>query len=361
VVYSKGETLIALPFDAKKLQVVGSPIPVLEGIDSFPQNGVSQFAVSQNGSLGFLLSSYVITQQKLVEVDRKGQIRTIHENLHVHWGMRLSPDGKKIALGLSEVGRPPDVWIQDLSRGLLSRLTHGPGTNGNPIWSLDGKQILYTSERPIFELYRKSADGSGTDEPLLISANDKYALSISPDGKILLFSTSDNVTQMDLWTVPLAQTNDAKPFIATPFVETGGQISPDGRWLVYQSDESGQAEIYVIGFPGGENKIQVSTNGGTEPLWSRNGKELFYRSGNKLIEVPVRTGDNFVASAAHVLFEGAFATNTIFGAPAYDVSPDGQKFYFVQEDSKNNREKTINLVLNWPEELKKIAPAQTGR
>jgi len=88
---------------------------------------------------------------------------------------------------------------------------------------------------------------------------------------------------------------------------------------------------------------------------------LFYRSGNKLIEVPVRTGDNFVASAAHVLFEGAFATNTIFGAPAYDVSPDGQKFYFVQEDSKNNREKTINLVLNWPEELKKIAPAQTGR
>ncbi|HKU28641.1 MAG TPA: protein kinase [Candidatus Sulfotelmatobacter sp.] len=361
LMFSRGETVIAAPFDAGKLELTGAPVPVLEGIGWFPQNGVSQFAVSQNGTLAFLPSSFITTEQKLVSVDRKGKVKIIRDNLHIHGGMRLSPDGKSIALGLDEPGHPPDVWIQDLTRGLLSRLTHGPASNFNPIWTPDGKHILYTSERPVFEIYRKSADGSGTEEPVLTTANDKFPLSISSDGKTLLFSTSSNVTQQDLWIAALAQPQNAKPFVASSFAEPAGAISPDGRWVGYQSNESGQSEIYVIGFPNPENRVQVSTNGGSEPVWSRNGKELFYRSGNKLIEAPVEKGNNFATGAAHVILESAFAPNTESGIPAYDVSPDAQTFYFVQEDSKSNRESKVNLVLNWPEELKRLAPAHTGR
>jgi len=356
LVFSKGGTVIVAPFDARKLQLTGAPIPVLDGIGSFPQNGISQFAVSSNGTLAFLPASFITTEQKLVSVDRVGKAQTIRDHLHVHGGMRLSPEGKRIALGLDELEHPPDVWILDLVRGSLSRLTHGPASNFNPIWPRDGRHVLYTSERPVFDIYQKSADGSGVEEPVLTTPTDKYPLSISPDGQTLLYSSSDNVTQDDLWLAPLAQTKTAKPFLASPFSEPNGMISPDGQWVVYQSNESGQPEIYVVDFPGGGNRVQVSSNGGSEPVWSRNGKELFYRSGNQLIAVPIENGKSFTTAAAHALFEAAFITNPDFGMPAYDVSPDAQKFYFVQEDTKSNLETRVNLVLNWPEELKKIAP-----
>jgi Tol biopolymer transport system component len=361
LLFSKGATVLAVPLDVRKLELTGSPVPVLEGVASFPQNDVAQFAVSENGTVAFLPSSFITTEAKLISVDRKGKVQTIREHLQVHGGMRLSADGKKIALGLGEAGHPPDVWIDDLDRGLLSRLTRGPGSNFNPIWTPDGKQIFYTSERPVFDIYRKSTDGSGTEEPVLTTANDKYPLSISSDGKTLLFSTSDPVTLQDLWVTALAETKSAKPFIATQFSESSGRISPDGRWVAYQSNESAQTEIYVTGFPNGEGRVQVSTDGGSEPVWSRNGKELFYRKEKKLIAVPVQNGNTFTMGPPQVLFESTFATNSAFGSPLYDVSPDGQKFYFIQDATKDNREPRLNLILNWPEELKRIAPANSGR
>ena len=354
--FSKGGTVIVAPFDARQMQLTGSPIPVLEGVGSFPQNGISQFAVSLNGTLAFLPASFVTTEQKLVSVDRTGKAQTVREHIHVHGGMRLSPEGRRIALALDEIEHPPDVWILDLVRGSLSRLTHGPGSNFNPIWARDGRDVLYTSERPIFDIYRKSADGSGAEAAVLTTPNDKYPLSISPDGETLLFSTSDTATQQDIWLTPLAQTKTAKPFLASPFAEANGAISPDGQWVVYQTNESGQPEIYVVGFPDGGNRVQVSNSGGSEPVWSKNGKELFYRSGDKLIAVPVENGKSFTTAAAHVLFESAFIANADFGTTAYDVSPDAQTFYFVQEDTRNGLEIRVNLVLNWPEELKRIAP-----
>jgi len=357
LLFAKGETVIAVPFDAKKVEVTGAAIPVLDAVAAFPQDGVSQFAISGNGTFAFLPSSFIASEQKLVSVDRKSNIQIIHDKLNLHGGLRVSPEGKRIAFGMSEAGRPPDVFVADLSRGLLSRVTHGPGTNFNPVWTPDGKKLLYTSERPIFEIYRKSADGSGTEEPFLISSNDKYALSISPDGKTLLFSTSDPVTQGDLWTTALTDPKNGKSFVASSFNDTAGAISPNGRWVAYQSDDTGQPEVYVIGFPAGENRVQVSTNGGSEPVWSRDGKELFYRWGNKLMEVPVQNGDNFSASAVHVVLEAAFVRTVDFGVPSYDVSPDGQRFYFVQEASDNSHEARLNFMVNWPEELKHNVPA----
>jgi hypothetical protein len=159
-VFARGETVFAVAFDAKKVEVLGTPAPVLEGVASYPQNGVSHFAVSDSGALAFLPSSFVFTEQKLVSIDRKGKVQVIRENLHTHGGIRLSPDGRRLALTLRESGHAPDIWIQDLTRGTLSRLTHGPSSNFAPLWLPDRKRILYTSERPIFDLYSASADGS---------------------------------------------------------------------------------------------------------------------------------------------------------------------------------------------------------
>ncbi len=213
----------------------------------------------------------------------------------------------------------------------------------------------------MFEIYRKSADGTGTEEAVLVTANDKYPLSISPDGNTLLFSTSDPNTQADLWLSPLQDPKGAKPFVVSPFAENQGTISPNGRWVAYQSDDSGKSEIYVADFPGGGNRVQASTDGGSEPVWSRNGKELFYRSGKKFMSVPVKAGALFVPDPAHVLFESDFVTQSEQGIAAYDVSLDGQRFYLVEEDSKKDRQARLSVVLNWSEELKRLAPARGGR
>ncbi len=357
LIFARGETVLAVPFDLRTIELTGAPVAVLEGVAFIPENGLSQFAISDNGVLAFLPSSFVFGEQKLVSVDRGGKSQTIREKLHVHFGLRLSPDGRRIAMGLREAGHAPDVWILDLARGSLSPLTHGPASNFDPIWTPDGKRLLYVSERPVFDVYVRSADGSGSEEPVLTSSNDKYPGSVTPDGKTLLFSTSLN--EADLWTAPLAAPKEAKPFLATPFHESDGAFSPDARWVAYQSDESGKSEIYVRDFPGGGNRFQVSIDGGSEPVWGKNGKELFYRADKKLISLPVKLGAEFVPGPPRVLFQGDFAKGG--QVPAYDVSSDGQRFYFVQQDPKTQELARINVIVNWSEEVKRLAPAGKKR
>ncbi len=255
-------------------------------------------------------------------------------------------------MGLRESGLAPDLWILDLTRGSLSPLTHGPASNFDPVWTPDGKRLLYVSERPVFEIFSKAADGSGDEEPLLSTPNDKYPNSVSPDGKTLLLTTTISHANGDLWTVPLQSPKQAKPFLATEFDESRGAFSPDGRWVAYQSSESARNEVCVRSFPTGGNRFQVSTDGGSEPVWAKNGKELFYRSGKKLMSVPVQLGADFVPGPPKVLFEGDFASGD--ETSAYDVSPDGQRFYFIQEDKKSGQQAKINIILNWSEEVKNL-------
>jgi eukaryotic-like serine/threonine-protein kinase len=354
LMFARGENVLAVPFDLRKAEVTGVPVAVLEGVAFVPQNAMSHFAVSDGGVLAYLPSSSAFGEQSLVSVDRNGISQTIREKLHVHYGLRLSPDGRRIAMGLRDAGRAPDVWILDLARGSLSPLTHGPASNFDPIWTPDGKRLLYVSERPVFDVYSRSADGSGNEEVVLTSSNDKYPQSVTPDGNTLLFSTSTSVNDEDLWTAPVAAPKDAKPFLATPFYESNATFSPDGRWIAYQSGESGRPEIYVRDFPSGGNRFQVSTDGGFEPVWAKNGKELFFRSGKKLISVPVKLGADFIPGPPKVLFQGDFAVGG--QAMAYDVSPDGQHFYFLQQANKAQQQKTINIALNWSEELKRLVP-----
>ncbi len=353
LVFARGDTVMAVSFDLKRMEVTGAPAPIVAGVATFPQNGSAQFAVSDTGTLAFIRSASLAVEQKLVSVDRSGKIQTIRENLQSFAGIRLSPDGRRLALAQREGGHAPDVWIQDLERGLLSRLTFGPASNFNPVWTADGKRLFYVSERPVFELYWKAVDGSSPEEAFLVSGNDKYPASVSPDGKMLLMSVSDPKTGSDLWLLPLEGKREPKPLLATPFQEPTGAFSPDGRWIAFQTNESGKAEIYVQDYPGGSNRVQISTEGGTEPVWSRNGKELFYRAGKKLMVVSMGTGA--APGKPRILFEADFKTGDRI--PAYDVSPDGQHFYFIQTNKQTARRATLDIVLNWFDELRRRVPA----
>jgi serine/threonine-protein kinase len=357
VMFARGETVFAVPFDLGRLEVTGAPVPVLEGVATFPQNGLSLFAVSDAGVLAYLPSSAMVTEHALVSVSRMGKLQIIREGLHPYPGLRLSPDGQQVALSLREGGHPPDVWVLNLDRGALTRLTFGPASNFNPLWTHDGKRILYTSERPVFDVYSKAADGSGSEEAVSTSANDKHPLSLTPDDNTLLMDVSVPKLGEKLWLLSLAGNREAKPFLAMPSQQQTGAVSPDGHWIAYQSRESGKAEIYLEAFPAGGSRVQLSTDGGTEPVWARNGKELFYRAGKKLMAVPISVGAGSAPGRPKVLFEGDFMQG--LQLPTYDVSLDGRQFYFLQKSKQAEQQARIEIILNWFEELKQRVP--TGK
>ena len=252
------------------------------------------------------------------------------------------------------------IWLYDLSRDTLSRFTFEGGSNQSPVWSPDGKRIAFSSdwEGPR-NIFWQLADGSGGLERLATSNSEQYPVAWSRDGQLLAFVQTDPVTGRDIWVLRL---NDrrAQPFLRTPFNEGAASFSPDGRWLAYVSDESGRPEIYVQPYPGPGGKWQISTEGATEPLWNPNGKELLYRSGNKMMAVEVATGLNFSAGKPRVLFEGQYtALVWAQAALAYDVSADGQRFLMTKQTGEASSATQMNVVLNWFEELKRRVP--TGK
>jgi Tol biopolymer transport system component len=244
------------------------------------------------------------------------------------------------------------VWLIDLSRETLTRLTF-EGENSNPSWTPDGKRITFQSDDT--NLFWQLADGSGGRERLTTSEYIKRADSWSPDGQLLAFTQIDPSTGRDIWVLRLSD-RKSQPFLRTPSNESAPRFSADGRWLVYISDESGRYEVYVQPYPGPGGKWQISTEGGTEPLWNRNGRELFYRSGNKMMVVEITTQPSFAFGSPRMLFEREQYMPAVgpysYPFPNYDVSPDGQRFLMITKESKPQ----INVVLNWFEELKRRVP-----
>ncbi len=268
--------------------------------------------------------------------------------------MSLSPDGAKAI-----VRHGLDLWIHDLQRGTRSPLTPGNASNILPLWSRDGTRIIYASNRGgDWDIYSQPADGSRPAEALLKRPNDQFPSSISADGT-LLYHEIHPKTGRDLWT--LSPDGKTSPLRVTPFNETEGQFSPGAssgsagaaRWVVYSSDESGRSEIYVQSYPGGANRIPVSTGGGILPKWSRDGKELFYVTGDAVVSVAIRPDGSF--GAPHRLFDRSnFLLNYRF--KSYDVSPDGKRFLMIQRDP-GSVPRQLNVILNWSDELDQPAPA----
>jgi Tol biopolymer transport system component len=266
--------------------------------------------------------------------------------------MRLAPDGTRAAASMSEAGAALDIWMLDLKRNLRTRFTFAPGDDDDPVWSADGKTIYFDSSRSgSYNLYRKAADGSGTEELLLDNSNVKYPTSVSSDGRYLAYDTMDpsNKNQYDVMVLPLFGDKKPIPVASSGFSERLGVFSPDGKWMAYISNESGRTEVYVTSFPPTGAKFQISTGGGNSPKWRGDGKELFYYAddGHVVGVALTASGNTLQVGAATPLF-AAPTTNVLY---AFDVTRDGQHFLVLERPELGTN--SLTLVVNWMTSLRK--------
>jgi Tol biopolymer transport system component len=354
LVYAQGGSLMAVPFDPERLQIKGASVPVVEGVMQSISSGAAQYSISTTGSLVYVPGGVKGAERKLVWVDRNGAEQPLAAPGHAYESPRFSPDGQRIA-----VVTDGQIWLYDLSRETFTRFTFEGNANSRPVWTPDGKRIAFfsTKDGPL-NLFWQLADGSGGLEKLAISDFIHVPDSFSPDGQLLAFHEANPTTGEDILVLRLSD-RKVQPFLRTPFNEADPRFSPDGRWIAYMSDESGRSEIYAQPYPGPGGKWQISTDGGTEPVWNRNERELFYRSGNKMMAVEITTQPNFALGNPRVLFEGPYVLATV-PISNYDVSPDGRRFLMVKPTEQVQAAPTqINVVLNWFEELKRRVPTGT--
>jgi Tol biopolymer transport system component len=373
LVYALGGTLFAVPFDVSMLAVTGAAVPLVE--DVAQQIVTAHFAISSNGALVYVPMDAVAgipqAQRTLVWVDRQGREDPIKVAPGAYFYPRLSPDGTRIALDVRE--QDGNIWIWDLARQTLTRLTLEPTFEQYGVWTPDGKAIIYSSSdvggpNAPRNLFRRPADGTGTAEQLTPGTVAQFPSTVTPDGTALIFRAQTPPRKpgtrpgTDLLFLPLKGERRPRPLMPTPFDEMNAEVSPDGHWLAYQSNESGLNQIYVRPFPNVDaGKSQVSTSGGTQPLWARNGSELFYESMGVLMRVPVTRGSTFEAGTPLKLLDGAYLFHPFGGGLGrmYDVSPDGRRFLMIKE-SREAAERPpaarIILVQNWFEELKRVVP-----
>jgi serine/threonine protein kinase/Tol biopolymer transport system component len=351
LLFTRAGTLMAAPFDLENRRITGPAVTVIEGMRS-ESYGNAQFSISDNGTLAYIPGSPAWIG-KPVWVDRQGKTTAIPLPVQCYGSFKLSPDGKRLAIGIAAA--KDDIWIYEFERGTLLRLTL-EGNNLNPVWSPDGKRVAVSQFREGRSgIFIKSADGSGVEERLTSPPSETGQIpeSWSPDGKSLIFGEWNANDQGDIWILPLEGDRKPQPFLRTEFSEFFSSFSPDGHWIVYTSDESGRYEVYVRPYPGPGAKWQISTEGGEEPVWSANGQEVFYRNGEKWMVATVHLNPDFRAEAPRLLFEKYFIN--VPGLSHY-VSADGQRQVMIEPISQESP-KQINVVLNWFEELEARVPA----
>ena len=351
LLYVQNGNLMAAGLDLKRLSIPSPPVAVVEGILENPGPGTAQYDVSASGTLIYMPGA-AQSPLKMVWVDRKGGEQPINAPPHMYVIPRISPDGLRVAAGVEE--SDAQIWVYDLARDALTRLTFQGAPNVDPLWTSDGQRIVYkgTGNR----LYWQPADGSGSSEQITQDqlGTNNVPGSWSPDGQHMVF-TYDVQGGRQLW-IYSAKDRKIAPFEQNPpkYV-TAPRFSPDGRWIAYASPESGPMEIYVRPFPGPGGKWQVSTEGGTEPIWNPKGHELFYRSGKKLMAVEYEAQPTFSPGKPKELFEGPYVP-TPRSFPDYDVSPDGQRFLMLKPAEDQQATSQIIVVQNWIEELKQKVP-----
>jgi eukaryotic-like serine/threonine-protein kinase len=359
LLFRRKSTLMAQPFDTSRLRTNGEMFPIAEKVGTNTNTGNVAFSASANGELAFRSGS-VFDARQFVWMDRSGNQLGIVTKPATFISGALSPDEKQMVMSILPDATTGDLWLQDITRAVISRFTFEPGRSSEPIWSPDSSRIVYTRIiGPNFGIYQKPVNGAGAAELLKGGGINLVATDWSPDGKFIVYSEYSDSTNDDLWLLPLE--GDRKPilFLQTPFNESDGHFSPDGRWMTYMSNESGRDEVYVQTFPSTGSKWQVSTAGGRFPRWSKDGHELFYVAADqKLMTVAVKPGaagsHSFEAGSPQPLFE---IKSIPIQSPVvfpYQPSADGRRFLVdIPATGEGAAPTPITVVVNWQAGLKK--------
>jgi Tol biopolymer transport system component len=356
LLYLRGGTLMAHPMDPHRYVLTGEPVTVADQVGSYL--AMPYFSVSANGVLAYRAGPSGGESRELVWFDRTGKrLGTVGAPGQYSGGVSLSPDGRTIAVERRDVGNI-DIWLIDIARGVPTRFTFDSANDRDPVWSPDGSRVAFQSERDGGrQLYVKQANGSGKEQLLLRTGIQAAPNSWSPDGSQLLFDSFDSagMRSFDLWTLTLSQqqgaTTQPAPYLQSEFTDLMGQFSPDGRWVAYTSSESGggRRDVYVQSFPPGNGKFQISTSdGGSQPRWSRDGKQIFYIApGSKLMAADVKLSPRFEVGVPRALFDTGVSSSLTDTHFRYDVAPDGRFLIATTWTAAVKPASGLTVVLNW--------------
>jgi Tol biopolymer transport system component len=352
LVYERGGTLLAHPFDAGAGELNGDPFPLAEGIGT-GNVGLAHFSGSRNGTL--IYNGGDSSERQLAWFDRNGhEIETVGESDRFR-NPALSPDGRRLAVSIDDPRTDKsDVWIIDLVRGVRSRFTFDPGDDGSPVWSPDGKQVAFSSDRDgQYDIFAKNATGTGAETKIVNTPNQDSPTDWSHDIENILIQSMRGNSSWDVATVPTAggaEPTETQDHVVTQFVDAHGRLSPDRKFLAYTSNESGRFEIYIRTHPEGDGKWQVSVNGGTEPMWRGDGMELFYMGLDRgMMAVEVTSAAPLEIGVPRRLFI-APVPRSINTRNRYVVTADGQRFLMLSLMDRG-RVPPTTVILNWTAEL----------
>ena len=353
LVYARAGALYAVRFDAARLVVTSAPVKILDGVVTHPESGGAQVAISRTGTLVYAAGGSATAERPLLWVDRRGSASPVIDRQAPFWWPRVSPDGRHIAVVIDAPFSK--MWVLDVERGTLARASQLAGDQDSGVWMPDGVHVTFgadTTGSGAIRLLSDSVDGTGSATFLIDGSESASPLSWSPDGRRLLYREIGTTTGQDVW-VYSADTRTSTPFLQSAANEWAAAFSRDGRWVAYASDESGRAEVYVRPFHGPGTRTQVSIDGGTAPVWSRDGRELFFAKGDTLFAAPVTAGQTFTSGAVRRLFSGPYNFEEV--TVNYDVAPDGAHF-LVPRSRVDSAPRQLELVLNWFDDLNRLAP-----
>jgi serine/threonine-protein kinase len=349
LLFARGPTVFAIAMSPSSLRVSGTPVPVIEDVAHETTDGRSSIAVSENGTLVYVRASHFNAPSQLMWHDRSGRTTPVAGAPANAQQPALSPDGTRLAYTLNDGGW--DIWVLDLRRGSRTRLTTGGGADFAPAWAANGESVLFSSEQPVFDLYQRAADASSPARSVLVSGNDKYVSGMVPGGREVLF-VETLASRSVIYRQALDAPSRPDTVLAGPATFRQPRLSPDGRWLAYTSDDSGRHEVYVVPYPGvTARRLPVSTDGGIDPAWTRNGTEIVFRGGPMIMAVPFDLARGQLGTPVALFAHNRVGSVAGEQTRSFAVTPDGQRFIMaVRPPGTDPRE--IVVVTNWFKELR---------
>ena len=354
LLYARNDEMFVVPFDLKQVKVTGPPVTLVDRASEQANAGEgAQVAVADSGTLAYVRSASHGTDRRMVWVGPGGTVEPLNSPPGAYVDPSISPDGGSVAVSMQ--GPRQAIWIYDLARSTLTTLP-SPGSSQAPTWTRDGRRLAYRGTQAGYRnIFWRAADGSDSEERLTTDEALQTPASVAPHDAMLLFDRVSPATGRDIWMLRLDGSRRAQPVLNTQFNEWAGRLSPDGRWMAYASDESGRREIYLRRYPEPGGRLPISTSGGDEPVWSRDGAELFYRNGDQMMAVTIGGGSAPAVGTARLQFEGHYQVSDA-GIAGYDVSPD-RRFLMIASSAAEQPVNQITVVLNWSEELKRTLAA----